>query len=123
MGIGTNYDRPGFQKMLSEIEACNVAMCIVKGLSRLGRNYPRVTFSTELILPENGAVLLLSTTAWAVQTPATTILLIYYYLLCLPQTPSIPPTITNPTRLSPHPHEQAVLLYIQSFPQASDKMP
>lgn len=35
---GTNYDRPGFQAMLAEIEAGWVAVCITKDLSRLGRN-------------------------------------------------------------------------------------
>ena len=35
---GTNYDRPGFQQMLSEIEAGKVAVVLTKGLSRLGRN-------------------------------------------------------------------------------------
>ena len=35
---GTSYDRPGFQAMLAETEAGNVAVCITKDLSRLGRN-------------------------------------------------------------------------------------
>ncbi len=35
---GVTYDRPGFQKMLSEIEAGNVGTVITKDLSRLGRN-------------------------------------------------------------------------------------
>ena len=35
---GVNYDRPGFQAMLAEIEAGHVAVCITKDLSRLGRN-------------------------------------------------------------------------------------
>ncbi len=37
---GTNYDRPGFQQMLSEIEAGKVVVVVVltKDLSRLGRN-------------------------------------------------------------------------------------
>lgn len=35
---GTNFDRPGFQAMLAEIEAGRVAVCITKDLSRLGRN-------------------------------------------------------------------------------------
>ena len=35
---GINYDRPGFQAMLAEIEAGRVAVCITKDLSRLGRN-------------------------------------------------------------------------------------
>ena len=35
---GTNYDRPGFQQMLSEIEAGKVVVVLTKALSRLGRN-------------------------------------------------------------------------------------
>lgn len=35
---GTNYDRPGFQQCLSEIEAGKVAVVLTKDLSRLGRN-------------------------------------------------------------------------------------
>ena len=35
---GTSYERPGFQKMLDEIESGNVAVCLTKYLSRLGRN-------------------------------------------------------------------------------------
>lgn len=34
----TNYDRPGFQQMLSEIEAGKVVVVLTKDLSRLGRN-------------------------------------------------------------------------------------
>ena len=35
---GTSYERPGFRKMLDEIESGNVAVCLTKDLSRLGRN-------------------------------------------------------------------------------------
>ena len=35
---GTDFDRPGFQKMLEEIEADHVAVLLTKDLSRLGRN-------------------------------------------------------------------------------------
>ena len=35
---GTNYDRPGFQQMLSEIEVGKVTAVLTKDLSRLGRN-------------------------------------------------------------------------------------
>ena len=35
---GTNFHRPGFQQMLSDIEAGHVNCVIVKDLSRLGRN-------------------------------------------------------------------------------------
>ena len=35
---GTNFHRPGFQQMLSDIEAGYIDCVIVKDLSRLGRN-------------------------------------------------------------------------------------
>ncbi|MBR0194789.1 MAG: recombinase family protein [Oscillospiraceae bacterium] len=35
---GTDFDRPGFQEMLNEIEADHVAVVLTKDLSRLGRN-------------------------------------------------------------------------------------
>lgn len=36
---GTNFDRPGFQKMFSLVKSGQVERIIVKDLSRLGRNY------------------------------------------------------------------------------------
>jgi len=36
---GTNFERPGFQRMLREIETGNINCVIVKDLSRFGRNY------------------------------------------------------------------------------------
>ena len=36
---GTNFNRPGFQKMLSDMEDGKIAVCIIKDLSRLGRNH------------------------------------------------------------------------------------
>ena len=35
---GTDFDRPGFQAMLNEIESDHVAVLLTKDLSRLGRN-------------------------------------------------------------------------------------
>ena len=35
---GTDFDRPGFQEMLDEVEANHVAVVLTKDLSRLGRN-------------------------------------------------------------------------------------
>ena len=51
---GTNFDRPGFQKMLAEIEAGNVALVITKDLSRLGRNQAMLGLYQNFIFPENG---------------------------------------------------------------------
>ena len=36
---GTNFDRPNFQRMITDIEARKVNMVITKDLSRLGRDY------------------------------------------------------------------------------------
>ena len=51
---GTNFDRPGFQKMLAEIEAGNVALVITKDLSRLGRNQAMLGLYQNFTFPENG---------------------------------------------------------------------
>ena len=39
---GTNFNRPGFQSMIAEIEAGHIATVIVKDMSRFGRNYLEV---------------------------------------------------------------------------------
>lgn len=49
---GTSFNRPGFQKMLREIEAGNVGTVIVKDMSRFGRNYLEVGMYTEIIFPD-----------------------------------------------------------------------
>ena len=36
---GTTFDRPGFNKMLQDIENRTINMVITKDLSRLGRDY------------------------------------------------------------------------------------
>ena len=51
---GTNFDRPGFQAMLDEIVAGNVAVCITKDLSRLGRNSSLTGLYTNFTFPEHG---------------------------------------------------------------------
>ena len=51
---GTNFQRPGFQKMLKDIEAGLVGVVLTKDMSRLGRDYLRVGFYTEMTFPENG---------------------------------------------------------------------
>ena len=51
---GTNFNRPGFQEMLADIEAGLVSMVIVKDMSRFGRNYLEVGLYTEIRFPEVG---------------------------------------------------------------------
>ena len=49
-----NFQRPGFQAMLADIEAGKVGTVIVKDMSRLGRNYLQVGFYTEMLFPQKG---------------------------------------------------------------------
>lgn len=51
---GTNFNRPGFNALLEEINAGNVAVVIIKDMSRIGRNYLQVGFYTEIMFPEKG---------------------------------------------------------------------
>ena len=51
---GTTYDRPGFQSMLDEIEAGNVAVVLSKDLSRLGRNSALTGLYTNFTFPQHG---------------------------------------------------------------------
>ena len=51
---GANFQRPGFQAMLADIEAGKVGTVIVKDMSRLGRNYLQVGFYTEMLFPQKG---------------------------------------------------------------------
>ena len=51
---GTNFNRPGFNALLEEIEAGHVAVLIVKDLSRFGRNYLQVGYYTEVVFPKKG---------------------------------------------------------------------
>jgi len=45
---GVNFQRPGFQEMAAEVQAGNVSACIVRDMSRFGRNYLQVGFYMEL---------------------------------------------------------------------------
>ena len=50
---GVTYDRPGFQKMLDEIEAGHVGVVITKDLSRLGRNSALTGLYINYTFPQN----------------------------------------------------------------------
>ena len=51
---GITFERQGFQKLIAEVEAGNVGTVIVKDMSRLGRNYLKVGFYTDIMFPEKG---------------------------------------------------------------------
>lgn len=48
---GTNFERKGFQKMLSDIESGHVNCVIVKDLSRLGRDFLETGYYIEQFFP------------------------------------------------------------------------
>jgi len=51
---GTNFDRPGWNELLEQVEAGTVKTIIVKDMSRLGRDYLKVGFYTEVMFVEKG---------------------------------------------------------------------
>ena len=51
---GTNFDRPDWKHLIFDIEAGKVGIVLVKDLSRVGRDYLRVGFYTEVTFPQNG---------------------------------------------------------------------
>ncbi|NCC17109.1 MAG: recombinase, partial [Clostridia bacterium] len=48
---GTNFDRPDWQRLLSQVEEGNISTIIVKDMSRLGRDYLKVGYYTEVLFP------------------------------------------------------------------------
>ena len=50
---GTNFDRPGFAKMIEDIKAKKINLVIVKDLSRLGRDHVMTGYYIETYFPEN----------------------------------------------------------------------
>ena len=50
---GTTFDRPGFQKMIEDIELKKINLVIVKDLSRLGRDHVMTGYYVESYFPEN----------------------------------------------------------------------
>ena len=50
---GTNFDRPGFQSMLEDINNKKINCVVVKDLSRLGRDHVMTGYYIETFFPEN----------------------------------------------------------------------
>ena len=50
---GRNFDRPGFQRMINDIEAGKIGCVITKDLSRLGRNYIEAGSYIEVYFPRH----------------------------------------------------------------------
>lgn len=50
---GTTFERGGFKRMLDDIEEGKINMVITKDLSRLGRDYLKTGYYTEVYFPEN----------------------------------------------------------------------
>lgn len=48
---GTNFERPDWQRLMSLAEDGQVATIIVKDMSRLGRDYLKVSYYTEVVFP------------------------------------------------------------------------
>lgn len=51
---GLNFNRPGFQEMLNDIENGSINMVITKDLSRLGRDYIMTGYYSEIFFPSKG---------------------------------------------------------------------
>ena len=51
---GTNFERPAFKKMISDIENGKINLVITKDLSRLGRDYISAGQFTEIYFPSKG---------------------------------------------------------------------
>jgi len=50
---GTTFEREGFKRMLRDIEQGKINMVITKDLSRLGRDYLKTGYYTDIYFPEN----------------------------------------------------------------------
>lgn len=51
---GTNFNRPGFQELLDDVERGEVNLVITKDLSRLGRDYIMTGYYSEIYFPSKG---------------------------------------------------------------------
>ena len=70
---GTNFERPGFKRMMEDIKSGKINCIIVKDLSRLGRNYIEMGKYLEQIFPMMGFASSPSMTTMTMRTPRAAI--------------------------------------------------
>lgn len=51
---GTNFERPGFQRMIEDVKKGYISVVLTKDLSRFGRNYIVTGHYTDFFFPEHG---------------------------------------------------------------------
>jgi DNA invertase Pin-like site-specific DNA recombinase len=51
---GTNFNRLGWQELMNLVDDGEIGTIVVKDMSRLGRDYLRVGYYTEVVFPEAG---------------------------------------------------------------------
>ena len=51
---GAGFDRPNWKRLIEDVEQGKMGTVIVKDMSRLGRNYLKVGFYTDIMFPEKG---------------------------------------------------------------------
>lgn len=71
---GVTFNRPGFQKMIADVEAGLIDTICVKDMSRLGRNYLKVGYTQKYCSQRKMSDSLQSITALTVQHPRIMIL-------------------------------------------------
>ena len=50
---GANFNRPEWQRMIAMVEADQIGVLLAKDMSRIGRNYLKVGFYTEILFPKH----------------------------------------------------------------------
>ncbi len=68
---GTTFDRPGWQRLIRDVEAGRVNLLLTKDLSRLGRDYIAAGQYTELYFPDKGVRVIAVNDGFDTEGPGT----------------------------------------------------